>query len=127
MHPALKLISSAGLFLGLGTSSFFLAFGAALNQEADTTAVLRAIAQSHLTSKPVVPIQAGRDRWIVREMTGLNQLMQQRGLSEHDRAGGMISYQSLTQRLDVSCGMFSQFYLICEAGQPQPLEQLGKP
>jgi hypothetical protein len=121
MNPTRKIISSAGLLLGIGASSFLLAFGAALNQEADTTSVFRAIAQSHLTGNPVVPIQSGRDRWIVREMTGLNQLMQQRGLSERDRAGGMISYQSLTQRLDVSCGMFSQFYLICEAGQPQPL------
>jgi hypothetical protein len=121
MHPALKLISSAGLCLGFGTSSFFLAFGAALNQEADTTAVLRAIAQSHLTGKPVVPIQAGRDRWIVRELTGLNQLMRQRGFRERDRAGAVIQYQSTTQRLDVSCGMFSQFYMICEAGKPQPL------
>ncbi len=121
MHPALKLISSTALILGLGTSSFFLAFGAALNQEADTPAVLRAIVQSQLSRNPVVSIQTGRDRWIVREMTELNQLMQQRGFDERDRAGAVIQYQSNTQRLDVSCGMFSRFYLICEAGQPEPL------
>jgi hypothetical protein len=121
MHPTLKLISTSGLLLGLGAGSFFLAFGAALKQEADTTAVFRAIGQSHLTGNPIVPIQAGQDRWIVRDLNGLNQLMQQRGFSVDDRAGGLIPYSSSTQRQTVSCGMFSRFYMICEADQATPL------
>jgi hypothetical protein len=121
MNPALKILSATGLLLGLGTGSFFLAFGAALNQESDRTAVFRAIGQSHLTGNPVVPIQPGQARWIVRDVTGLNQLMQQRGFRVDDRFGAVILYRSSTHHQNVSCGMFSQFYMICAAESPQPL------
>jgi hypothetical protein len=118
MNPMIKLCTGVALLLGAGAGSFFLVFGAALNQEKDTVSVLRAIGQSHLTGNTVVAIQPGQNRWIVRDMAGLNQVLQQQGWNYRDRAGAMIFYQKNQARLDVSCGMFSRFYLICEAGTP---------
>jgi hypothetical protein len=118
MKLSTKIFSGAALILGGVSGSLYLAFGAALNQEKDTAHVFRAIAQSHLSGHAAVAIQPGNDRWLVRNVNGLNRVLKQRGFVYRDRAGALIMYQSETQRLNVSCGMFSRFYMICEAEKP---------
>jgi hypothetical protein len=118
MKRSKKILSGAALILTVAGGGLYLAFGAALNQEKDKASVFRAIAQSHLSGNSAVAIQRGRDRWLVRDMAGLNQVLQERGFVYRDRAGAMIMYQSDRQRLNVSCGMFSRFYMICEAEKP---------
>jgi hypothetical protein len=118
MKLSTKLLSGAALILGGTVGGLYLAFGAALNQEKDTANVFRAIAQSHLSGHSAVAIQPRGDRWLVRDIAGLSQVLEQRGFVYRDRAGALIMYHSETQRLNVSCGMFSRFYMICEAEKP---------
>lgn len=115
MKLGTKILSGSALILSVGAGGLYLAFGAALNQEKDTANVFRAIAQSHLSGHSAVEIQGGSDRWLVRDVTGLNQVLQKRGFVYRDRAGAMLFYQKDTQNLSVNCGMFSRFYMICKA------------
>jgi hypothetical protein len=103
--------------LALGTGGFSLVFGAAIEQEADTPEVFKAIGQSYLSGKKAVAIQPGKDRWIVRDLSAIDEIMNDRGWVYADRMGGMIVYRQGAAQLGVSCGQFSRFYLICELGQ----------
>jgi hypothetical protein len=66
----------------------------------------------------IAAIQPGSDRWLVRDIAGVHRVLQERGFVYRDRAGALIMYQSETQHLNVDCGMFSRFYMICEAEKP---------
>jgi hypothetical protein len=121
MKLSTKILSGAALILSIGAGGLYLVFGAALNQEKDTANVFRAIAQSHLSGNSAVAIQPGSDRWLVRDIAGVNRVLQERGFAYHDRAGALIMYRSENQHLNVSCGMFSRFYMICEVEKPGSL------
>jgi hypothetical protein len=109
------LISLAALALGAG--GFVMMFGAAIGQESDTPAVFSAIGRSYLSGKLAVAIQPGKDRWVVRDLAAIDVIMQARGWVYTDRMGGMIVYGQGSERLGVSCGQFSRFYMICELGE----------
>ena len=106
------------LGLSFSTVGFFFWFGSALGQEKDTGAILWAAARLQLESKGAIAVDASGQRYLVRDLTELQHILEGHGLKLQDRLGGAFIYRKQGQWIYLDCGQYTSHYLICDLPSP---------
>jgi hypothetical protein len=92
---------------------FFAKFGAALDQESDSLAILGTILRLELSRADVLAIEGNKQRLLVRNNTALQHHLEAQGWTWTDQMGALSTYHQTSQVMYANCAMYSRFYMIC--------------
>lgn len=106
-----QLFGGLLLLMGIGAIA---SSSAALSQEPDTPAILRAAFRLKLTRSDVVMVNRDPQRLLIRNTDDLNHHLKDQGWVWVDQLGANSTYRQNDQTLNVTCGMYSQHFMICD-------------
>ncbi len=108
-----KIIAAISLFFGTIALIFLFNFGSAVTQEPDTLNILKAAMQIQFNHTSIAAVADNKQRFLVREFSGLTLHLERQGWTFFDRIGASVFYHKGTERLSTDCRMYTRNYLLC--------------